>query len=270
MGRYLLCGVEASLPYEVEELDIRLYTIEELCYFIYHNLALISDDFISDRLVYFIRDELKMPETAEKIERFYVSPSDQDSTLLMLLSDVGYFTDVELTEFQNRLVERRRKNGPERVRMRADMLAKKKRYQGAIRIYKTLLSGARDGRLPLQFYAEVQEQMANCYGHLSQFDRAIECMEQVYDQTRQERVLKKIYDICVLSGIDLPEYYFSRVPDQMLNKWQQDYWTRETIMKGSLNASETMQIFFKEPEEAREALNTYIQNKKEEYRGMLE
>ena len=37
MGRYILCGKEADLPYEVDELDIRIYTIEELCYYIYNS-----------------------------------------------------------------------------------------------------------------------------------------------------------------------------------------------------------------------------------------
>ena len=30
MGRFLLCGKEAALPYQVEEMDLRLYSAEEL------------------------------------------------------------------------------------------------------------------------------------------------------------------------------------------------------------------------------------------------
>ena len=67
MGRYLLCGKEAELPFEIEELDLRIYTIEELCYYIYNNLMLIGDDFIGDRLIDFIRNGLSMPEIADKI-----------------------------------------------------------------------------------------------------------------------------------------------------------------------------------------------------------
>ena len=54
MGRYILGGKEARLPYEVEELNLRLYTIEELCYYIYNNLPLIGDDFIDERLLSFL------------------------------------------------------------------------------------------------------------------------------------------------------------------------------------------------------------------------
>ena len=103
MGRYLLGGKEARLPYEVEELNIRLYTVEELCYYIYHYLPLIDDDFIDERLLKFIRKELDLPEIAEKIERFYISPSDLDTTLLMLLTEVGFFSDQEIMDAQKLL-----------------------------------------------------------------------------------------------------------------------------------------------------------------------
>lgn len=76
MGRWIFGGKEAKLPFEVEELDLRLYTIEELCYYIYNNLALIGEDFIDEHLLSFLRDELDLKEEAEKIERFYTSPSD--------------------------------------------------------------------------------------------------------------------------------------------------------------------------------------------------
>ena len=50
MGRYLLCTKEADSPYEVEELDLRIYSIEELAYLIYYDLDVLPDDFIDERL----------------------------------------------------------------------------------------------------------------------------------------------------------------------------------------------------------------------------
>ncbi len=270
MGRCLLCGKEANLPYEVEELDIRLYTIEELCYYIYHNLPLLGDDFISDRLLYFIRDELDLPEIADKIVRFYSSPSDQDSTLLMLLSEVGYYTDYELQDFQARLVYRRRKNGPERVYAKAESLLEKRRYQGAIRNFKSLLSGPRDGRVGRDFYASVYEGVANCYGCLSQFDRAVEYLGYAYEERKSERLLKKMYDVSVLSGTEPPEAYFSKVSAEHLSSWQQDYWNRETVARDRTGGSTDLQIFLHDPDRAKEELLRYVEQKKEEYRGMLE
>ncbi|MBQ6680141.1 MAG: hypothetical protein IJM76_09015 [Lachnospiraceae bacterium] len=270
MGRYLLCGKEAELPFEIEELDLRIYTIEELCYYIYNNLMLIGDDFIGDRLIDFIRNGLSMPEIADKIERFHTTASDLDATLVMLLSEVGYYTEPEIAQFSRALMKRRKTNGPERIRMKADGLAERKRYYAAIRYYRTLLREPRDGRMSSEFYLGVRESMADCYGRLCRFDRAFQTLAPIYEQTKSDRILKKMYDISVLSGSELPPVYFSKVPDTRLSEWQQDYWNRESRLKDRIRNAEVMQIFLKDPEKIKEALAGYTAAIKEEYRSMLE
>ena len=270
MGRYLLCGKEAELPFEIEELDLRIYTMEELCYYIYNNLMLIGDDFVNEQLIGFIRNGLEMPEIADKIERFHTNASDLDTTLTMLLSEVGYYSEAEMAVFQEALLKRRRTNGPERVRLKADGLAMRKRYYAAIRYYRTLLNEPKDSRVGPEFYLSVRESLADCYGQLCRFEKAFQTLAPIYEQTRQERILKKMYNICVISGGDLPDVYFRNVPDTKLSSWQQDYWEKESRLKERIREDGVMQIFLKEPEHQREALDTYVAAKKEEYRSMLE
>ena len=271
MGRCLLCGKEAERPFEVEELDLRLYTIEELCYYIYHNLPLIDDDFVDDRLISFIRTELDMPEIAAKIERFCTNPADRDMTLTMLLSEVGYYTDAELQEFQSRLMTRKKKIRPERVRMKADGLRRKQRYYSAAKTYRQLLAGPRDGRLPDSFYAEVGESLANCYGYLSEFDRAMNQLAVVYEDTKTERILKKMFEVAVLSGMTPPEKYFSRVPEETMRAWQRDYYLKEVVCRGKVEENETVQLFLKEDADtSREELIHFTEECKENCRKMLE
>ena len=43
MGQYLLGGAVAEIPYITKELNIPLYTAEELCYYIYHNLTVLNN-----------------------------------------------------------------------------------------------------------------------------------------------------------------------------------------------------------------------------------
>lgn len=46
MGKFILCsGKRAKEPYYVNVTDTVLYTIEELCYFLYQNIYLVADDF---------------------------------------------------------------------------------------------------------------------------------------------------------------------------------------------------------------------------------
>ncbi|MBR4769090.1 MAG: hypothetical protein IK088_08965, partial [Lachnospiraceae bacterium] len=211
MGRYLLCGKEARLPYEVEDLDLCLYTIEELCYFLFHHPDLIGDDFIDNRLIGFIRNELDLGEIADKIERFYSSPNDLDATIVMLLSEVGYYSDSEITEFKGRLVLRKRRSKPERLFFKAKRLYGEKRYMKAVRIFRPLLEDKNDVRITDDIRSKSAEYIADAYGHLYCFDRSIEYLGRAYDESKQERLLKKMYDVSLLSGIALPEKYYKVV-----------------------------------------------------------
>ena len=265
MGRFLLCGKEANLPYEVEELDLRLYTVEELCYYIYNNLALIGDDFIDERLFGFIREELNLPEEADRIARFYKSPSDQDATLLMFLTDIGYYTDTELTEFQNRLVSKRRRNGPERILQKADFLFEKKRYLKAIRFYRALANDFADNRITAEIRARVYESIANAYGMLYDYEDAVAYLLKAYNETKTEALLRKIYEVTVLSGMELPERLTSTVPEAKLASWQQDYWLKESGVKNRVQEDETMKVFFREKKEMEEEPMAQLWGVKSDY-----
>lgn len=214
MGRCLLSGKDAEMPYEVEELDLRLYSIEELCYYIYHHPYLIDDDFIDDHLLRFLENELEMTEEAEKIRRFYKSPSDQDATLLMLLSDVGYYSDTEVQEFQRKLVQKRKKNGPERILMKADALFQLKRYMKAIRYYRYVYFDREDGRISDEMRAKSADGIANSFGMLYDYEDAVKYLTYAFSEVKDDKYLKKMLFISMLSDTVLPEEIFKDVSQE--------------------------------------------------------
>lgn len=270
MGRYLLGGKEAHLPFEIEELDIRIYTVEELCYYIYHNLPLIDDRFIDERLLSFLRKELGISAIADKIDKFYQSASDQDATLLMLLSEVGYYTESELTEFQTMLTKRRRLNAVERVLLKADWLYKNERYQKAIHYYRTLMKDTSDIRITKEMRMRIIESIANSYGHLYAFDRAALYYETAYDEFREEKYLKKLYEISLLSGIELPSRYFDAVPETLLASYLTEYREKESIYRDRITEEPIMKTFFKSKKETESDIKKYIEERRKKYRRSME
>ena len=66
----LLCRMEPVVhPFEVPELGVRIYSSQELCYVIYENPLLVIDDFVDERLIQFVRDDLNMEFLAGKLEK---------------------------------------------------------------------------------------------------------------------------------------------------------------------------------------------------------
>ena len=69
MGKIILCrGKKADTPLTVLQTGVKLYTAEELCYYIYNNIYLIGQDFIDDNLISFL-DETGEKELAERVRK---------------------------------------------------------------------------------------------------------------------------------------------------------------------------------------------------------
>ena len=66
MGELILCNQNmAAFPYYVEEAAIGVYSLEELSYYICHNVYLLRSDFMNEDLCNWLERELKLKD-AEK------------------------------------------------------------------------------------------------------------------------------------------------------------------------------------------------------------
>ena len=62
LSGYILCQTKtADSPYFIENISTNIYTLEELCYYLFHNLYLIDDTVMNERLCLWLQDELNLP-----------------------------------------------------------------------------------------------------------------------------------------------------------------------------------------------------------------
>ena len=58
MSGYILCQTKrAETPYYIENISTNIYSLEELCYYFYHNLYLIDRTIINEELCSWIQEE---------------------------------------------------------------------------------------------------------------------------------------------------------------------------------------------------------------------
>ena len=51
MSGYILCQVKrAKLPYYIENISTNIYSIEELCFYFYHNIYLLDSTILNEEL----------------------------------------------------------------------------------------------------------------------------------------------------------------------------------------------------------------------------
>ena len=60
-------GTVAKTPYEMPYTGQKVYSIEELCYYLYHNIYSINEEFFQPSLAEWLRDEVNQGELADKI-----------------------------------------------------------------------------------------------------------------------------------------------------------------------------------------------------------
>ena len=63
-----LCSTKiAERPFYIGSIGTRIYSLEELCFFLYHNLCLIDDNVASMALVEWVREDLGLKNLAKKL-----------------------------------------------------------------------------------------------------------------------------------------------------------------------------------------------------------
>ena len=51
MSSYILCQTKkAEKPYYIENISTNIYSIEELCYYFYHNIYLLDESILNEHL----------------------------------------------------------------------------------------------------------------------------------------------------------------------------------------------------------------------------
>ena len=104
MSGLILCREKTvTHPYYVKELGIHLYTGEELSYFICHNILLIDEDFVDERLFDFL-EQLGETRLCERARRLAEQAGLFD-VLYLLLQELHYYNTAELFAFRRRLEE---------------------------------------------------------------------------------------------------------------------------------------------------------------------
>lgn len=121
MSGLILCREKTvTHPYYVKELGLHLYTGEELSYFIYHNILLINEEFLDERLFDFLEQlgETKLCERARRLKE----QAGLFDVLYLLLQELRYYSTAELFAFRHRLEELSECSFSARLKAKGDYL----------------------------------------------------------------------------------------------------------------------------------------------------
>ena len=102
MGSLVLCHERhATHPYEITRIHCKIFTIEELCYYLCNNLYLIDYTIMNEQLCVWLDEELGMGKLAGQLRDVIRLHGSIEKFVLTILKDSRIYRDTEMIRIQN-------------------------------------------------------------------------------------------------------------------------------------------------------------------------
>lgn len=197
MGSLILCHKKkARHPYEISRIHRRIYTIEELCYYLCNNLYLIDYTIINEQLCKWMSDELELSELSELLMDMLKNHGSVEQFVLHILNASGIYTQGELAHIQNVLEKLKNQKEVERQKFKADSLMETGELESAILVYMSIVNGDRDESVDSRFYGRVYACLAGAYGRAFLYEESARMYEKAYKICEDSKMLEGYLYAC--------------------------------------------------------------------------
>lgn len=141
MSGYILCQVKrAKLPYYIENISTNIDSIEELCFYFYHNIYLLDSTILNEELCFWIRDQLGLKKLADNL---YKHLDDDDMKvgdfILPVFKEINYLSLEEFRKLNRQIQQLAKEPEVLRQKRKGDYLMEHGKYVNAIKVYQKAL-----------------------------------------------------------------------------------------------------------------------------------
>ncbi len=250
MSTTILCQVaRAENPYYLEDVDMHIGSIEELCYYLQNHLPLVDLSFFSMHLLDWIEGELGAVRLAQNLYRILTEVPDPKllDLILPVMQEAGWLNAAEERAMREELRTIDEQPVAVRMKQKADMLVSYRKYTRAIRTYELILTMKQTEKLGSAFAGSVSHNMGVVYAKLFQMEEASACMKQAFELLHTGQVLHD-YLFCVRCSEGEEAY------EELAGKLGVDQAMRDTL-DGEMEAIDSRD----EPEDVDETLRGWVQ-----------
>lgn len=190
MGKMILCrGKQTDKPLVIEGTGMRLYTAEELCYYIYNNIYLIGQDLINGRLIEFLR-QTGEEDLSERVRSLYEKKAGLAEILVTILKTVDYYSVSDIEKIRETLNTLGRQNVCERLKSRGDGYLANECFFSAIKCYESIINDYKGSGLSGSEYSKVYHNLGTAYARMFLYNKAAKYYDDAF-KTGQHEESKK-------------------------------------------------------------------------------
>ena len=181
MGELLLCNYSiAAMPFYIDALSCNIYSLEELCYLIEHNVFLLEDDFFEEELFLWIEREVGAKELAAALREAEQEEKGLSKFVELLFRETGYWDVPFVQQLLKQIESLAHKSVLERHKMRADRYVENQKYFPAILEYRKILQMEEECKKNPVLCGNIWHNQGVAFARLFLFEEAKECFLTAY------------------------------------------------------------------------------------------
>lgn len=193
MKGFLICtGKRAEQhPLYIHETKTNIFSVEELCYYIYNNIEILDEQIFNEQMVdFFVRcDRNDLADYLQKIISADM-PVSVEEVIRNIFKEINYYDRAEVEELCTRIRRLSERPVEERLKSVGDALLSAGKYGMAEKKYSRLLDMEVNDKISVDFYGAVWHNLGVVYARMMYYESAADCFERAYKLCREEKYKK--------------------------------------------------------------------------------
>lgn len=150
-----VCGIQSQTPYHIDAINVDVYSLEEINYFVYHHMNMVYREFFSEELFSYIEESLNQPDMAQRMREMDADGATVRDFVSYLLKESYYYSANDLSAVSGLILNIDNMSRAERLVLEADNFFKAGRYESALSVYLDVLKNMSGEPVNEAFYARV-------------------------------------------------------------------------------------------------------------------
>jgi len=217
LGKLILCsGTRTTKPYLFASTGVRIYSIEELCYYIYSHVYYIDEDIFSEDLFDWIGNELKLVNRAEKLKKMREENENIKSMVTVVLCSADYYTEAEIMKLLHMIDEIAGMTPMKRNCFKAGNYLKDSNFVEAVIEYEKVLDSKEAKGLTPQEYGDILHNLGVAKAHVTGLQEAVGLFREAFERNQNEESLRQY--LCALKLTKNDALFMEEVATYQVNQ----------------------------------------------------
>ncbi|MSS63510.1 hypothetical protein [Velocimicrobium porci] len=201
MGKLILCHDSyAKEPFLFKQTNTKVYTIEEMCYYIYNNIYTITEELFDSTLYQWLEEQLDMNHLREKLLKVQREEHSLKDLIVIMLCSCDYFNEQEIRSLVETMDGLEKLSMQERKKLKADNLLFVQNYGRALEEYESMLKTENARCLTTEEYGDILHNIAVIHTRFHSYLEAAVLFKEAYSRNQKKESLEQYLYALKLAG----------------------------------------------------------------------